>query len=86
MIDNYIFEEDNSSALNGFLVNPSDTNELPAVTRAIYIGTAGDIKLILKKDSEAIILKNVPSGALLPLRVVKIFAGKTTAEDIVGLF
>jgi hypothetical protein len=28
---------------NSFVITPSDTNELPFVTRAVYVGAAGDI-------------------------------------------
>lgn len=74
-----------SPALSGFTVTPHDANELPYITRAVFIGTGGDICCILKKDDTPILLKNIPDGTMLPLRIKKILATGTTAADMAGL-
>ncbi|GJQ63521.1 MAG: hypothetical protein SCALA702_25740 [Melioribacteraceae bacterium] len=84
--DKYPFEQNNSPALNAFNVTPHDINELSNVTRAIYVGTGGDINITLRDDSTPVILKNVSSGTLLPLRVKLVKTTSTTAQDIIGLY
>jgi hypothetical protein len=71
---------------NAFGIAPSDTLELPLVTRAIYVGGAGDLTLRLAGDTAAQIIKAVPVGAMLPLRVRQIYATGTVASQLVGLY
>lgn len=79
-------------------VTPSDTLYLTDGTDKIqgtlYIGTAGDIVVLPIENTDtdstvttgvsgAIIFKNVPSGAFLPVGVKKVFATGTTATNII---
>jgi hypothetical protein len=75
-----------SPCRNSFVITPSDTNELPFVTRAIYVGGTGDINLRLADDTGSQIIKSVPVGAMLPLRVRQIYATSTGATQLVGLY
>lgn len=84
--DKYPFEQNNSPALNAFNITPHDTNELSSVTRAIFVGTGGDINLTLRDDTTPVIFRNVSSGTLLPLRVKLVKTASTTAQDIIGLY
>ncbi|WP_247657740.1 spike base protein, RCAP_Rcc01079 family [Aquabacter sp. L1I39] len=59
--------------------------DLAQATRALYVGTGGDLVVIGKDDSASVTLKNVPSGTILPLRVKRV-AAATTATDILGLY
>jgi len=85
-IDTYQFDYDNSPALKGFAVTKHDTNELPYVTRALFVGVGGDVSVILRDDETAVLLKNVPSGAMLPLRVKQVKSTDTTATNMIGLY
>jgi hypothetical protein len=71
---------------NSFVITPSDTNELPFVTRAIYVGGTGDITLRLADDTGSQIIKAVAVGSMLPLRVRQVFATGTGATLLVGLY
>jgi hypothetical protein len=71
---------------NTFVIVPSDTTELPFVTRAVYVGAAGDITLRLAGDTGSQSIKAVPVGAMLPLRVRQIYATGTGASQLVGLY
>jgi hypothetical protein len=71
-------------ALSGFAAIPSDTADLPETTRALYIGTGGDLAVFMM-TGEFLQLKQVPQGSLLPLRVTRIARTGTSAADIVGL-
>ena len=74
-----------SVADNAQPVIPSDAEPLPEASRALYIGTGGDITLVLTADTNPVTLKNVPAGMLLPVRVKQVLATGTTASDLVAL-
>lgn len=68
-----------------FAITPSDTQPLPGATKALFVGTGGDITLeAIGSDSE-VIFRNVASGSVLPVRVRTVRATGTTAGDLVGL-
>jgi hypothetical protein len=52
----------------------------------LFVGGAGDVSAILAKEISAVIFKNVPAGAVLPVSVKRVEATLTTATDIVGLY
>jgi hypothetical protein len=66
-------------------IQPSDSSGLPYATRAIYVGTAGDLRVRMLGHSEVTFV-NIPQGAVLPLRVTQVFATGTTAANMVGLW
>jgi hypothetical protein len=72
-------------AIAGFTIGPSDAQYLPYVTRALYVGNAGNIA-VLMFDGSIIVFTNAVAGTILPIRVVKIFNTGTTASNLVGLF
>jgi hypothetical protein len=72
-------------AENCFTITPSDSAELPCATKAIYIGEGGDVALIPVRGKKAVTFRNLPSGAILDVRVRAIRATGTTARELVGL-
>lgn len=70
---------------SAFAITPNDSAELPFVTSKIWVGSAGDIEVIMVDDSVSVILANVPAGTLLDLRVKQVKAAGTTAGDLVGI-
>jgi hypothetical protein len=74
--------------IHAFAITPSDSLQLPFVTRAIYVdgGTPGDVTLILAGDATPVTLKAVPPGKVLNLRVLQVMATNTTATNLVGLY
>ena len=67
-------------------ITPSDTaGAMPYVTRALYVGVAGDIALLMQGGA-TVVLRGVPSGSFLPLRVRQVLASGTTADGIVGFW
>lgn len=70
---------------NAFSITPNDSTELDVATRAIYVGSTGDLTVELLKDSTAVTFVNVLSGSILPLRAKKVLSTGTTASNIVGL-
>lgn len=65
-------------------ITPSDAAPLARATRAIYLGTAGDLRVQMVSGAVAVFAA-VPAGTLLPLRVQQVYATGTTAGGIVGL-
>lgn len=72
-------------AENCFVIAPSDTAELPQATKAIYIGEGGDVTLVPVRGKNPVTFRNLPSGAILDVRVRSIRATGTTARELVGL-
>lgn len=68
-----------------FAVVPSDSGELSVVTKALYVGTGGDVTLRSLRSTADVVFRNVPDGAVLDVRTRAVRASGTTASDIVGL-
>ena len=81
--------KDHASGLEGpathaFSVTPNDDTDLTETTRALYIGSAGSLRVTLLSGAE-VTLANVAAGSVLPIRVSRVKATSTTATSIVGL-
>ena len=79
-------------AHNGTAITPNDSTDLVTNTRAIFIGTTGNLSVILASDQSnsgagtAVVFKNLASGSTLNIRARRINATLTTATDIVALW
>ncbi|WP_417310546.1 spike base protein, RCAP_Rcc01079 family [Devosia sp.] len=71
-------------ATHGFAITPDDGSDLAETTRAIYVGTAGDLVAVLTSGAE-LTFASVPSGSVLPVRADRIRATATSAGDLIGL-
>lgn len=72
-------------ATEGTSVVPSDTNDLSNVSRAIYVGSAGHVRVTLKGGAD-VTFTNAGSGAVLPIRASRIWQTGSTAADMVALW
>jgi hypothetical protein len=61
-------------------------SDLAIPARALYVGGAGNISLILSEDSSAVTFSNVPAGTILPFQVKQVRSTNTTATLIVALY
>jgi hypothetical protein len=68
-----------------FAIAPDDNLELPMATKALYVGTGGDVTVRPVRGGEDVAFRNVPDGTILDIRVIAVRAAGTTAADIVGL-
>lgn len=66
-------------------VIPSDAQELTTTSRAIYVGSSGNLTVEMLDNgvSSTITLQNVQAGMLYPLRVRRVLASGTTASGLV---
>lgn len=62
------------------IVQPSDVQDLTHASRAIHVGTAGDLR-VLTLDGQEVTYRALQGTKVL--RVRRIFATGTTASDIV---
>lgn len=64
-------------------VTPSDDTDLEFVTRAIYVGVAGNLE-VLTIGGDTVTFEDIPAGMLLPIRVSRVKEG-TDANGILAL-
>ena len=72
-----------SPAAHAFLPAQSDTVDMANGTRGIYVGGAGDIKLVTV-GGETVTFMAVPAGSILPVRAARIWSTGTTATNLVA--
>lgn len=65
-------------------ITPHDTNTIQT-TRAIYIGGAGHLKVVMK-GGNTVIFQAVPVGTVLEIRATQVFATGTTATSLLALY
>lgn len=75
-------------AEGAYAVTKHDTNELDPYSRAIYVGGAGDLTVVMRSDETAtpVTFTAVPAGTVLPIRCKLVRSTATTATAIVALF
>ena len=66
-----------------FTITPSDETNFTKEARGIYVGTAGDVVAVCTGGT--VTFANVPAGAILPVRAIRVNSTNTTASDLVGL-
>lgn len=69
---------------NAEAITPHATNELTTVTRALYVGVAGDVAVVMA-DGTAVTFVGMLAGVVYPLRVKAVRVTGTTATDLIGL-
>jgi hypothetical protein len=74
-----------NSASHGFAITPHATNPLEQVTRALWVGGAGNIAVRFRDGSADVTIVGVPAGMVLDFAVTHVRAAGTTATNIVGL-
>ena len=72
------------AAHSAFVVTPSDVTLLPA-TRGLYVGTGGNINVVMAEDENTVLFTAVPSGFILPIQVIQVLSTSTTASNIIAL-
>ena len=73
-----------SPAIHAEAVTPSDTVNLGAQSRSLFVGTGGNIAVVMADGSTAT-FTNVPGGFVLPICVTRVNSTNTTASNIVSI-
>lgn len=66
-------------------VTKSDSTDLANTARSLFVGTGGDVKVTTAGGSE-VTFGGVPSGAILPVRVKRVWSTGTNAANIVAIW
>jgi len=66
-------------------ITTSDTVSLTGITRAVYVGGAGNITAIMS-NGDAVLFTAVPVGTVLPIRCTRINATATTATLLIAMY
>lgn len=74
-----------TSALGGFAITKSDVTEFATMTKGLYVGTTGDVAVVMA-DGSAFTIPSVPAGAVLPIQVKQVKSTGTTADGFIGLY
>lgn len=67
-------------------VTLSNTVDLPFTSRALYVGTGGNITVYAANSTTPVVFTNVGTGTILPVAVSRVLATGTTASNIVALY
>lgn len=74
-----------SGAQAGVAITGNDSTDLAKTTKGIYIGTSGDLRVTLKKDSTPVTFTGLSAGIIHPIEAKRIWVTGTTATGILGL-
>ena len=70
---------------NGFSVTPADGSDMAQVSRALWVGGAGNLSVVTR-GGDTITLVGVAAGTLLPIRATRVRSTGTTATNIHALY
>ncbi len=73
-----------SPATRALAITPSDTVNLTFFSRAIYVGGAGNISVVMLNDSTVTFI-GLLAGSVLPVRVKRVNSAGTTATNLIAL-
>jgi hypothetical protein len=81
---NYV-ETVSGPASNAFPITASSSTPFTYATRAIWVGTSGDVEVCMLNGSSNVIFKAVPAGTLLPIRTTYCSTA-SSASNLLGLY
>ncbi len=67
------------------VLTKSDSNDLATTSRALYIGGAGDINVIMA-GGETVLFSAVPAGTVLPIAITRLKSTSTSATLVVAIW
>ena len=67
----------------GFSITPNDATDLPRKTKAIMVGTAGNLRVTMA-NGNVVTWPSLAAGLLHPIQAIKVWSTGTTAVTIVG--
>lgn len=72
-------------AQNCFAIDPAVSENLVAVTKAIFVGQGGNVTLRTIRGEADVTFRNLPNAYVLDVRAIAVRVAGTTAGNIVGL-
>ena len=74
----------NAPASEAEAITPDDQADLSWATRALYVGTAGNVRVIML-SGDTVDLTQLQAGIMYPLRIRRVLATGTDATNLVAL-
>jgi len=74
------------SARDAIVVTPSNSVDLTNVTRGLFVGSAGNLAVVMAGAGNTLVITGVPAGAFLPISVTRVNSTNTTATNIVAFW
>lgn len=71
---------------NLLAITPSDSTDLTQVSRAIYVGGAGNLVVTPAAGGSNVTFIAVPAGTVLPIRVSRVLSTSTTATSLINIY
>lgn len=71
---------------NAVAVSPSDSTDLTYVSRAVYVGGAGNMVVTMAGGGSNVTFTGIQAGSILPIRVSRVLSTSTTATSIVAIY
>jgi len=72
-------------ATRAYVPTKHDTNDITTVSRGIYVGGSGDVK-VKTIGGDTVTFVGVPAGTVLPVRAKQVFNTGTTATSLLVLY
>ena len=72
-------------AENAVAITPDDSNDLATMSRALFIGGAGNLVVVMK-GGQTVTFYNLAAGSILSIRAARVKASSTTATNIINLY
>lgn len=82
---NPITDDPTQPARHAVAITPDNSNDLVTVTRGIYVGTAGDLAVVMV-GGETVTFVGLTAGVLYPLAVARVKLTGTTADNLIGVY
>lgn len=65
-------------------VTKADSGSDFIVCRALYFGTGGNAQVLTEKG-QTVLFKNIPDGAIIPIRCTRVFSTNSTVSDVLAM-
>lgn len=72
-------------AADCFDITPDDTSELAKATKAIFVGSGGDLVARSVDGAQDVTFRNLADGSILDVRLRAVRSTGTTAGNLIGL-
>lgn len=66
-------------------VTPHDVTVIAGPMRALWVGGAGNLTVVMKDDTASVLIENIAQGTLLPISAKLVMATGTTATKLIAL-
>lgn len=71
---------------SAFEITPDDGSDLQNVTRGLYVGSSGDVRVLMLGDDTPVTFTGLAGGVTHAKRIRRVYATGTTATGLIGEF